>query len=165
VLTFAYEVDVGVVEVNSARVLARAVVGRPLTAAEAQAAADAAVPVGRGWAWNQAVLDLGATVCTKVAPACDACPVRACCAWAAAGRPSPDPAVGSAGTGSRQSTFVGSDRQGRGRLVDALRRGPLALADVPAAAGWPTEPDRARRAAAGLVGDGLAVLAVTAGLS
>ncbi|MGH9151435.1 MAG: A/G-specific adenine glycosylase, partial [Acidimicrobiales bacterium] len=71
--------------------------------------------------------------------------------------PEPDPAVGSAGAGGGQSRFVGSDRQGRGRLVDALRRGPLAWAEVAAAAGWPDDPDRARRVAATLVADGLAV--------
>jgi A/G-specific adenine glycosylase len=150
VLAFAYEADVGVVEVNSARVLARAAAGRPLGAREAQALADELVPPGRGWAWNQAILDLGATVCTKRAPRCDACPVRSSCAWAAAG--GPDPARG----GNRQSTFAGSDRQGRGRLVDALRLGPVALVDVPAAAGWPDDPGRAHRVAATLAADGLA---------
>ena len=156
VLAFAFEADVGVVEVNSARVLARAVAGRGLGTTEAQALADALVPAGRAWAWNQAILDLGATVCTKTAPRCESCPVRGCCAWAAAG--GPDPAVGSAGCGSRQSTFAGSDRQGRGRLVDALRLAPVPLAGVAEAAGWPEDPDRAERVAAGLVADGLAVV-------
>lgn len=157
VLAFAYEADVGVVEVNSARVLARAGAGRPLRVAEAQALADALVPAGGGWAWNQAMLDLGATVCTKSAPRCHVCPLAACCAWAAAG--GPDPAVGSAGAGSRQSTFAGSDRQGRGRLMDALRSGPVAMAGVAAAAGWPDDPQRAQRVAETLVADGLAVAA------
>jgi A/G-specific adenine glycosylase len=157
VLAFAFEADVGVVEVNSARVLARAAGGRPLAPAEAQALADALVPAGEGWAWNQAMLDLGATVCTKSAPRCDACPLVVCCAWAGAG--GPDPAVGSAGTGAGQSTFAGSDRQGRGRLVDALRLGPVPWAGVAEAAGWPHDPDRAARVAAGLVADGLAVVA------
>lgn len=157
VLAFAYEADVGVVEVNSARVLARAVAGRPLAPAEAQALADALVPAGAGWAWNQAMLDLGATVCTKSTPRCPACPVVASCAWAGAG--GPDPAVGSAGEGGRQSTFAGSDRQGRGRLVDALRLGPVPRAGVAVAAGWPDDPQRAERVAAGLVADGLAVVA------
>jgi len=156
VLAFAFEADVGVVEVNSARALARAAAGRPLRGTEAQSLADALVPAGGGWAWNQAMVDLGATVCTKSAPRCDACPLAACCAWAAAG--GPDPAVGSAGAGSWQSPFAGSDRQGRGRLVDALRLGPVPWADVAGAAGWPTEPDRAERVAGALVADGLAVL-------
>jgi len=156
VLAFAYEAGVGVVEVNSARVLARAVAGRRLGAAEAQALADSIVPAGDGWAWNSAMLDLGATVCTKSSPRCDACPLSGCCAWAAAG--GPDPAVGSAGAGSRQSTFAGSDRQGRGRLVDALRVAPVPLAGVAAAAGWPDQAERASRVAGGLVADGLAVV-------
>jgi A/G-specific adenine glycosylase len=156
VLAFAFEVDVGVVEVNSARVLARAVAGRPLAPAEAQALADALVPAGQGWAWNQALLDLGATVCVKTAPRCGACPLKPCCAWGGAG---PDPAVGSAGEGGRQSTFAGSDRQGRGRLVDALRLGPVPRPALAAAAGWPDEPERAARVAATLVEDGLAVVA------
>ena len=155
VLAFAFEADVGVVEVNSARVLARAAAGRPLAPAEAQALADALVPAGDGWAWNQAMLDLGATVCTKRAPRCEACPLVTGCAWAGAG--GPDPAVGSAGEGTRQSTFAGSDRQGRGRLVDALRLGPMPWAGVAEAAGWPSDPLRAERVAAGLVADGLAV--------
>ena len=153
VLAFAFEADVGVVEVNSARVLARAVAGRPLDGADAQALADQLVPSGRGWAWNQAMLDLGATVCTKTAPRCGACPVRSSCVWAARGGPDPAP------LGTRQSTFAGSDRQGRGRLVDALRLGPVPLGGLAAAAGWPDDPERARRVAAGLVADGLAVVA------
>lgn len=157
VLAFAFEADVGVVEVNSARVLARAVAGRPLTRAEAQAHADALVPAGRSWAWNQGMLDLGATICTKAAPACAGCPLGSCCAWWRAGRKGRDPAVGSAGTGSRQSVFAGSDRQGRGRIVDALRAGPVGVPDAAAIAGWASEPERARRVVAGLVTDGLAV--------
>jgi len=158
VQAFAFEADVGVVEVNSARVLARAVAGRPLSAREAQAHADALVPAGGGWAWNQAMLDLGATVCTKAAPACDRCPLRPVCAWVTMAGSVPDPASGSAGCGGPQSTFAGSDRQGRGRLVGALRSAPVPLDDVASATGWPAEPDRAGRIAAGLVADGLAVV-------
>ena len=156
VLAFAFEADVGVLDTNAARVLARTT-GRRLGAREAQDRADALVPAGRGWAWNQAMLDLGATVCSARAPACASCPVTASCAWQAAGTPEPDPATGSAGVSGRQSTFAGSDRQGRGRLVDALRRGPVAWADVAAAAGWPADPERAQRVVGGLVADGLAV--------
>ena len=156
VLTFAFEADVGLVETNSARVLARAVGGRPLSRPEAQATADDLVPPGRSWEWNSAVTDLGATVCTKRAPDCAACPIVAWCAWAQAGRPGDDPAEGTAGGGRRQSPFAGSDRQGRGRVLDALRRGPVPLDRVDGAAGWPGQHARARRVAAGLVGDGLA---------
>jgi A/G-specific adenine glycosylase len=103
------------------------------------------------------MLDLGATVCRPRTPTCDACPVAAWCTWQLAGRPAPDPAVGSAGVSSGQPTFEGSDRQGRGRLVDALRRAAVPAEEVPAVAGWPDDPERAQRVAAGLVADGLAV--------
>jgi A/G-specific adenine glycosylase len=155
VLAFAFERDVGIVDTNAARVLARWS-GRRLTAREAQAAADLAVPPGRAWAWNQAVLDLAAAVCARRSPRCEACPVTGRCAWRSAGWPLPDPADGSAGVSGGQSRFESSDRQGRGRLLDALREGPVPAAAVPAAAGWPADPDRATRVAAGLVTDGLA---------
>ena len=145
VLAFAFERDVAVLDVNVARSLSRWH-GRRMTQAEA----DALVPTDQGWAWNQALLDLGATVCTARAPKCDGCPVAEDCAWRSSG--GDDPYVA-----TRQSTFEGSDRQGRGRLVDALRLGPVAAGDVPAACGWPDDPARAGRIAAGLIADGLAV--------
>ena len=152
VLAFAGERDVAVVDTNVARVLARQA-GRPLRLVEVQADADALVPSGQGWAWNQAMLDLGATVCRARSPDCGRCPVATSCAWR--GGAGPDPAVGSAGVSGRQSRFEGSDRQGRGRLVDALRHGPVS--DVATATGWPEDPERAERVARTLVADGLAV--------
>lgn len=156
VLTFAHERDVGVVDTNVGRVLARWA-GRSLTAREAQAEADAHVPTGRGWSWNQAMFDLGAAVCTKRTARCDECPVADTCAWQLAGGKDPDPAVGSAAVSGGQSRFEGSDRQGRGRLVDALRgEGRVEPADLATRAGWPDDPDRAWRVAETLVVDGLA---------
>lgn len=157
VLVFAFERDAGLVDTNAGRFLARALAGRPLGRAEAQAVADAAVPPGDAWRWGSAVFDLGALVCTRRNPRCDACPLAGGgCAWAAAGFPEPDPVIGSAGISAPQSRFAGSDRQGRGRLVDALRRGPVADADLPAVMGWPGDRARAERVAATLVRDGIA---------
>ena len=156
VLVFAFEHDHGVLDTNAARVLARAVAGTRLTPVPAQRLADELVPLGRGWAWNQTLLDLGAQVCVKRAPRCDECAITRWCAWARAGRPEPDPAERSAGTSGRQSTFAGSDRQGRGRLVQALRTGPVDRDRLADAAGWPDDPHRALRVADGLVADGLA---------
>ncbi len=159
VLVFAYEQAVGVLDTNTARVLARAYAGRRLGPAEAQSIADSMVVPSSPWAWNQAMLDLGATVCMARVPRCEACPLAAAqsCAWRRAGCPVPDPAIGSAGTSGRQSRFAGSDRQGRGRLVAALRLGPLAATDVAAAMGWPGDEARAARVAASVVADGLAM--------
>jgi A/G-specific adenine glycosylase len=173
VLAFAFEQPVGVVETNTARVLARAVACRRLSAPEAQALADSLVPTGRAWAWNQALFDLGAKHCTAVRPACGTCPLGTggpgtpLCRWA--GREAADdPAAGSAGTSRSQSRFEGSDRQGRGRLLTLLAAGAdqaggsdrtphhIAPAALAAAAGWPHDPARALAAARSLVVDGLA---------
>jgi A/G-specific adenine glycosylase len=144
-----------VLDTKAARVLARSA-GHALGRREAQAAADAWVPAGRGWAWNQAVLDLGATVCTARRPSCGACPIAPWCAWDTVDI-YPDPAIGS-GVSTGQSRFEGSDRQGRGRLVDALRRdGVVRPADLAGAAGWTDDEPRAARVAETLVADGLAV--------
>lgn len=146
VLAFAFEHDVGVLDVNAGRVLGRAF------GVTTQTDADAVVPAGRGWAWNQAVLDLGATVCTRKAPRCDGCPLAAACAWRRDGGPDPATPAG------RQSRFEGSDRQGRGRLVAAMAAGPVRLDHADIAAGWPGEHRRAAGAVASLVADGLAVV-------
>lgn len=157
VRVFAFEADDAVVDTNVARILARAG-GRPLSRAEVQARADRAVPPGRGWAWNQAMLDLGALHCRAGTPVCEGCPAVGGCVWARMERPEPDPARGSAGVSGRQSRFEGSDRQGRGRLVAALRAGPVPEATLAVVMGWPGESDRADRVATGLVRDGLAVV-------
>ncbi len=67
-------------------------------------------------------MDLGAVVCRPV-PACADCPLAESCVWSAAGHPSPDPSVGSAGVSKRQAPFEGSDRQRRGRVLAALGDG------------------------------------------
>jgi len=122
VLAFAFERDVAVVDTNIARVLAR-VGGVRLTPKRAQAEADALVPVGDGWMWNQVLMDLGARVC-RPTPDCGHCPLASTCAWTLAGRPAPDPAIGSAGVSGRQAPFAGSDRQARGRVLGELHGGP-----------------------------------------
>jgi A/G-specific adenine glycosylase len=157
VLAFAFGDEVGVVDTNAGRILSRAVAGTALGRSQAQALVDAMVPAGRAWEFNQALLDLGATVCVRAAPRCGACPIRPRCRWDRTGRTGPDPAVGSAGDSGGQAAFAGSDRQGRGRLIGALRRGAVRAEDVAAAAGWPDDPDRADRVVAGLVEDGMVV--------
>lgn len=154
VLAFAFERDVGVVDTNVARVLARAVANRPLTPAVAQRLADALVASGRGWAHNQAMLDHGALVCTP-SPSCERCELRRCCGWHRAGRPTPDPAVRSAFTSRPQPRFAGSDREGRGRLVAAVLARPITTGALAHAAGWPDDHRRARRVAEALVAEGL----------
>lgn len=146
VLAFAYERDVAVVDTNIARVLARTA-GERLTPKQAQALADAAVPDGQGWLWNQVLMDLGATVCGRT-PQCERCPLAGSCAWNQTGRSGADPAHGSAGVSTRQARFEGSDRQARGVVLAALTAAhtPLPVAEFD------------RRIVAGLVADGLVEL-------
>ena len=115
VLAFAFEEDAAVVDTNIARVLAR-FHGRTLKARDAQKLADDWVPQGEAWLWNQALMDLGATVC-RPQPTCDECPLSEKCSWRGTGD---DPSVGSAGVSVAQARFEGSDRQARGRLIKQL---------------------------------------------
>jgi len=162
VLALAFEQDHGVVDTNAARVLARAFRGAPMGAATVQRLADSLVPPGAAWAHNQSMLDLGAVVCTARAPRCDECPLAADCAWRAAGggdggHAVPDPARTTAGTSRPQARFDGSDRQGRGRILAALRVGAsVALAELDTVTHW-GDAERSRRVADALVVDGLAV--------
>ncbi len=151
VLAFAFERDVAVVDTNSARVLARWR-GRRLGAAEVQLAADATVPRGQGWAWNQAMLDLGATLCTLRSPSCDRCPVISECAYRGEGE---DPARGTAGVSVTQSPFAGSDRQARGAILRAVTRTPLDRSWVCAEAG--IDEQRSQRLVDALVTERLLV--------
>lgn len=155
VQAFAFEMDVGVVDTNIARVLARRR-GMRLTARAAQADADGFAPVGRSWAHNQSLMDLGALLC-RPAPDCEACPLVHSCSWARTGWPSPDPAVGSAGVSTSQSRFEGSDRQARGRLLRAAASGAIDDAAVIEITQWRDEPERARRVVDGLVAEGFLV--------
>ncbi len=153
VRALAYGDDVAAVDTNAVRVLGRAVAGAPLTPALATRLGDRLVPAGLSWEFNQAMFDLGATVCTAPRPDCARCPLRRLCVWRRRGGPDPwrlSPAA------RPQSAFDGSDRQGRGRLVEALRHGAVPSARLAAACGWPHDPARARRVATSLVDEGFA---------
>ena len=151
VLAFAFEADVAVVDTNIARVLAR-IAGVRLTTKQAQSAADAALPRGTSWAWNQCLMDVGAVLCRPTSPQCGECPLQSCCVWQGGGD---DPAIGSAGVSSRQGRFDGSDRQARGRLMKALVAGPIAHDRVSVV--MECEPGRAARLAGNLEREGLVV--------
>ena len=85
VASLAFGADVGTVDTNIARVLARVFRLRgPRKSARHQkrlwSLAHALVPPRRSSDWNQALMDLGATICTARAPRCPACPVAPTCA-------------------------------------------------------------------------------------
>lgn len=130
--SFAFESPHAVVDTNVERVLYRVLGVEDGVAA----VADALLPADRPADWNNAVMDLGAGVCTSN-PACDAapCPWREqCVAYASGTFDTPETAT--------QSTFEGSRRQYRGRIVRTLaHRGPLELDTLGAAIRDEYEPD------------------------
>jgi A/G-specific adenine glycosylase len=102
VACLAFGQDLACIDTNVRRVLHRLLTGvdvpRPIAGEAALARlAAAAVPPGRGWDWNQGLMDLGATVCAARRPACARYPVQSHCrahpaildALAQAGRPGP----------------------------------------------------------------------------
>ncbi|MEA2556615.1 MAG: A/G-specific adenine glycosylase, partial [Actinomycetota bacterium] len=72
-------------------------------------------------AWNQAVMDVGASLCRPCSPRCGDCPLATVCLFRARGRE---------GRSSvrPQPAFEGSTRQVRGAVVRALsQQGPLSM--------------------------------------
>jgi A/G-specific adenine glycosylase len=138
VASFAFNNGRAVVDTNVKRVLYRAVEGVRATGESAgddadagaedppyEAVADALMPEGESRLWNNAIMELGGTVCQK-RPRCDEgdCPWRGSChAYATGDFTAPDVPT--------QPEFEGSRRQFRGRVVRALgEHGELALDDL-----------------------------------
>ncbi len=76
---------VPVVDVNVQRVLSRLFWRMPTpgsvrSAAEIATLSQTLLPKRRAYEWNQALMDLGATVCIARSPRCEACPVADWCA-------------------------------------------------------------------------------------
>lgn len=83
VACFAFEKDAGFVDTNMRRVLHRLFYGvQAATRATDKDLLEIArnlVPEGRGWRWNQALMETGALLCTARRPRCDECPLREFC--------------------------------------------------------------------------------------
>jgi A/G-specific adenine glycosylase len=135
--SFAWDQQVAAVDTNVRRVLSRrdGVLHAPSALA---ARAGALLPEGRAAVFNQAMMELGATVCRPRAPLCGECPVSAGC-----GGPLPS-VPRRRGAAVR---FEDTDRWARGRIVAALLAGEE----------LPVHGERRERALAGLERDGLVV--------
>jgi A/G-specific adenine glycosylase len=113
--------DLPVVDVNIKRVLSRLFWRMPTTAdlrpeKEICQRAEALVPRGRGYQWMQAVMDLGATVCTARTPACPGCPVEQLCASVRTMVRVRPPRI------TKESLMAGEpNRIYRGRIIETLR--------------------------------------------
>ena len=141
VATFAFGERVAAVDTNIRRVIER-VDGRRRPEPALARRAGRLVPADDPASWNQAVMELGATVCTARRPDCGRCPVARC------------RSRGRAATGARRRPdgaatvrFEDTDRFVRGRVVAAL------VAHEPLPSGL--APGRVERAVDGLVADGL----------
>jgi A/G-specific adenine glycosylase len=113
VACFAFEQPVAMVDTNVRRVLSRVFKVDPATI---DTIADAAVPPTAAYAWSQALMDLGATVCRAKRPMCLLCPLVAEC-----GGPHPE---ASSRKPRAAGEFRGSQRYYRGRVVDFLTQLP-----------------------------------------
>jgi A/G-specific adenine glycosylase len=142
VASFAFGVQAAAVDTNVRRVIER-IDRRARRPPELARRAQAIVPDGRAADWNQALMELGATVCAARTPACEACPAASC---RSRGRPLVAPTARRDGARVR---FEDTDRYVRGRVVAALVAGE----ELPGG----FELVRLERALAGLERDGLVV--------
>jgi A/G-specific adenine glycosylase len=175
VAAFAFGRRETVVDTNIRRVHARLISGLALPAPALTAAemrlAEALLPEDRGLSvrWNASAMELGAMVCTARNPKCVDCPVRAGCAWLAAGEPPPSYTP-------KGQAWHGTDRQVRGAVMAVLReaagpvpremfeQAPADLGFAPSGVGVPlaalhrlnSAPEQLERALDGLLKDGLA---------
>jgi A/G-specific adenine glycosylase len=124
VLSIAYDVPLAVLDGNVARVLARlgAVRGDlrvPRTWRNLSETAQRLLVREDAGDWNQALMELGETVCTPQLPRCAACPVRRWCAAYAQGLVSeiPEPRRKRAAVDVRIAAAILRDPQGRTLLV------------------------------------------------
>jgi len=84
VLSFAYGQDAAILDTNVRRVLSRVFIGpRRMQRLRGEKAywdlAEALVPPGRAYDFNQALMDFGATWCSPRAPRCAPCPMKRFC--------------------------------------------------------------------------------------
>jgi A/G-specific adenine glycosylase len=92
VASIAFGRDVAAVDGNARRVLCRAFgiredVTRSGVQRKLEALANDLIPPGRAGAFNEALMELGATTCTPRSPRCDHCPVAGLCVAYAEGDP------------------------------------------------------------------------------
>jgi len=129
VLSICFDRPLAVLDGNVARVLSRllalpAAIRDPRGARRLWALADSLVPMRRPGDWNQATMELGATICAPRAPACPRCPLRASCRAFALGRVAdfpPQVARRAPETVRRAVALI----ERRGRTLMAQREGTL----------------------------------------
>lgn len=130
VACFAFGAQVPAIDTNVRRVLERFGADRwrnwPPGRREIERLALELLPIGQASAWNQALMDLGALICTARAPRCAHCPLAESCPTAAGRTGEPDARLAWQVAEQRaayraEPPFHGSPRYYRGRIVAHLR--------------------------------------------
>lgn len=159
VASFAFGLNVPVVDTNVRRVVARAEHGRLLAGAARKADLEevaALLPEDDelGPVFSSALMELGALVCRARRPDCGACPLLSTCRWQELGRPEPSEEEKARAKG-RVQKFAGTDRQVRGLIMARLREAPGPVAEDELAGLW-DDGEQLARARDSLLRDGLA---------
>ena len=136
---FAYRKQVATVDTNIRRGLHRLFLGLEHPEPKANDAqmlmlAEEVLPEGEAYNWNQALMDLGATICTSTNPHCSQCPLQETCqAYAEMSQHSLFPSgtvlrqlrkVAEKKTTYQSQPFTSTNRYFRGRIIDLLRSLP-----------------------------------------
>jgi A/G-specific adenine glycosylase len=136
---FAYRKQVATVDTNIRRVLHRIFLGLEhpepkVNDAQILTLAEQVLPEQRAYDWNQALMDMGATICTSNNPQCISCSVQETCyAYKDMSQHSLFPSgsvlrqlrkVAEKKPGYQSQPFTSSNRYFRGRIVDLLRSLP-----------------------------------------
>jgi A/G-specific adenine glycosylase len=134
---FAYQQQIVTVDTNIFRVLHRVFIGLELPVPRLNTEsmftfAEQVLPPGDAYNWHQALMDLGATICTSNNPTCSSCPLCSNCrAYQEMGQHSLFPGGDVvrelrkvAEKKAPYESFVGSNRYFRGRVIAHLRTQP-----------------------------------------
>jgi A/G-specific adenine glycosylase len=137
---FAYHKQVSTVDTNIRRVLHRIFLGLEhpepkVNDAQMLSLADQVLPPDEAYNWNQALMDIGATICTSSNPRCIRCPLQETCqAYVEMSQYSLFPSgpvlrqlrkVAEKKPGYQSQPFTTTNRYFRGRIVDLLRTLPV----------------------------------------
>jgi A/G-specific adenine glycosylase len=115
--SIAFDEPAPIVDGNVRRVLARLFAERHPDPKRIWRLAGALVPEQRPGAFNQALMEVGATICTPRTPACAGCPLRGICAARARGEPSGFPAPRERAAPRRALGVCGIVEKGRAILM------------------------------------------------
>lgn len=136
---FAYHRQVATVDTNIYRVLHRAFLGLEHPVAKLSTEkmflfAEQVLPPGQAYDWHQALMDLGATICSSANPQCGGCPLQQSCeAYREMSQHSLFPGgnvvrqlrkVAEKKAAYASEPFTGSNRYFRGRIIAHLRTLP-----------------------------------------